>query len=164
MCFCVTSQPPMWVTQAAPPSRATWEGSTIHVDASVSPSQGEYTNTQTLNKCSVCLWRICWQEIKYISTLASHFLRFLCYTFSCAFLPLHFQGAQQNPGVQFLPDRPGWLPPSLRRRLILPLQHGWILQQLGQGRQIPQGPLTPRVKKSTFRAECWLLRPNFPSI
>ncbi len=47
-----------------------------------------------------------------------------CFTVSLVCLSLHFQRAQQNTGVQFLPDRPERLTPSLRGRLVLPLQHG----------------------------------------
>lgn len=54
-----------------------------------------------------------------------------------------FQRAQQNPGVQLLPDRPGRPPPSLRGRLVLPVQHVRVLRQPGQGCQISQGLLTP---------------------
>lgn len=104
----------MWVTQAAPPSRATWEGSTIHVDASVSPSQGEYTNTQTLHKCSVCLRRVRWQEIKYISTLAS------CFSVFCVTLSLvrffHFISREPNKTQVFSffqTDLGGFLPRSV---------------------------------------------------
>ncbi|TMS12881.1 StAR-related lipid transfer protein 5 [Larimichthys crocea] len=53
------------------------------------------------------------------------------------------QRAQQNPGVQLLPDRPGRPPPSLRGRLVLPVQHVRVLRQPGQGCQISQGLLTP---------------------
>lgn len=53
MCvLCHIKQPPMWVTWAVLPSLATWEDSTIHVVASVSPSQGEYANTQTHTHCT----------------------------------------------------------------------------------------------------------------
>lgn len=76
-----------------------------------------------------------------------------CYAFPYVFLPFGCQGTQQNPGVQFLPDRFGWLPASFCGRLILSLQHGRVLQQLGQGCQIPQGPLTPSIKRSTVPSD-----------
>ncbi|KAA8585668.1 hypothetical protein FQN60_004362, partial [Etheostoma spectabile] len=53
----------------------------------------------------------------------------------------HRRRAQQNPGVQLLSDGPGWLSPPLRGRLVLPLQHGGVLQQPEQGCQVPKGPL-----------------------
>lgn len=40
----------------------------------------------------------------------SPFISFFLYVF---FLSHLLQRTQQNPGVQFLPHRPGWLPPSL---------------------------------------------------
>lgn len=55
-----------------------------------------------------------------------------------------FQGAQQNPRFEFLPDRPGGPPAPLRRRLLLSFQHGQLLQQLDQDCQIPQRSLRPR--------------------
>lgn len=62
-----------------------------------------------------------------------------CFSFLCnslffflVFVPHYLQRAQQNSGVHILPDRPGRPPPSHCGWLILPLQHGWVLQQPGQ--------------------------------
>lgn len=160
MCsLCHVKQPPMWVTRAAPPSLATWEDSTIHVVVSVFPSQGECTITQTHPSSTVC---VLVARVQFRSAFASLFVH---YGFSCVFLPFRFQRAQQNPGVQLLPDGPGRLAPSLRGRLVLPIQHGWVLRQPSQGCQIPQGPLTPRVQNPAFRPEvCWPVRPKLYSI
>lgn len=99
MCFCVTAQPPTWVTRDAPPSPAMWEDSTIHVDVSVSPSQGKYTDPQTL--------RIHCQEFKSIQS-----------TLSCVCLVCFFHSISSEPNKTqvfsfFQTDLGGLLPRSV---------------------------------------------------
>lgn len=107
MCFCVTAQPPTWVTQDAPPSRAMWEDSTIHADVSVSPSQGESINTQTLNKYSVRLWRTHWQEIQSIQSTLT------CLCLVCCFHSISREPNKTQVFSFFQTDLGGLLPRSV---------------------------------------------------
>lgn len=105
-------------------------------------------STPTTLTVLVCVFqRIQWYES---ASASASYIASLLFVFVWCFSSCHTQGAQQDPGVQFLPDRLGGIPPSLCGWLILPLKHGWVLQQLSKGCQITQGPLTPRVKKSAI--------------
>lgn len=107
-------------------------------------------STSTTLPIVVCVRMcVCFGENQDESASASYIASFL-FVFVLCFSSCHTQGAQQDPGVQFLPDRLGGIPPSLCGWLILPLKHGWVLRQLGKGCQITQGPLTPWVKKSAI--------------
>lgn len=109
--FLWMSQPPMWVTLAVLPSRAMWGGSTMHVDASVSPSQGEYTNN--FNSCSVCvsedtMVRIKTNQLQLLMLL--HFFLSLC----CVFLHVILREPNKTQVFSFFQtDLGGFLPRSV---------------------------------------------------
>lgn len=53
---------------------------------------------------------------------------------------LVFQGTQQNPGAELLPDGLGGAAPPLGSGLLLPVQHDGLLQQPDQSRAVALTP------------------------
>lgn len=115
------SQPPMWSTQGAPPSPAMSAASTTPVAASAPRFQGESPPGGSRPDASPSP------------------AQFFC---------LSFQGAQQDPGSELLPDGPRGPPAALSGGLLLPLQHGQLLQQLDQDSQISQRSLRPPTSRA----------------